>query len=77
MKGKRGTEGQRDGGEKKNMRINRKINDAANPSGKQSAQKKKKTLQKAGHTLTSRLLVLIDTQLLQVASHPLQRNLCF
>lgn len=40
MKGKGGTEGQRDGGEKKNMRINRKINDAANPSGKQSAQKK-------------------------------------
>lgn len=68
---KGGTKGQRDGAERMKMRINREINDAATPGGKQSAQKKK-TLQKAyGHTVTSRLLELIDRRLLQVATHPL------
>lgn len=37
---KGGTKGQRDGAERMKMRINREINDAATPGGKQSAQKK-------------------------------------
>lgn len=36
-KGKGGTWGQRDGGERKNMRISGEINDAATPSGNQRA----------------------------------------
>lgn len=38
-KSKRAPRGKETGAERKNMRINRKINDAATPSGEQSAEK--------------------------------------